>query len=336
MSETITADAITEIERLVRESGTTAEFVKLPEEIVPQGARVTTPYALRVRKSNGDIEFQPVGKLLDDVAGKPRTRTGKAVATTLQSFIDLVNRHKSADTAIFVDSNWRAPKLTAVVDYHQEAERAAPAPKEGEHVVFPSAPLGDDPYARQCRHRIEYAFPLSDSWKTWVGANGKEMGQGDFAAFLEDHVHEIASPTDAERTLYENQFKTKFATPNELIDLSRGLVVHVDSKIANKKMLQTGETQMVFETTHKDASGNELFVPGIFLICVPPFHRGDAVRIPARLRYRTAGGAIVWFYQMFRPDQFIDERVADDVTEVEAATKLPAYHGAPEVASVSA
>ena len=322
----LSAEAIQEIERLTRRQDADTAFVRIPESMVPDGCRFAEPVVLRTVSADGSVGYASAVSLLRDLAGKPERRTGTAKVTTLKSFIDLVNRHKSADTAIFVDADWRKPVFTAVVDYHQCSAGIAPS----ETATLASAALGDDLFARYGKHRIAYAFPLSEPWKIWISKNAVPMAQPDFASFLEDHIHEVASPLDTERTAYEAQFKTRIATPNELMDLARGLEVNVEAKIVNKSRLQTGETQVVFETSHKDASGGELIVPGLFMLAVPPFHKGEEIRIPARLRYRASGGTLVWLYELFRPDLYIDERIADDVAEVERETGLPAYHGEPE------
>ncbi len=160
--------------------------------------------------------------------------------------------------------------------------------------------------------------------------DSQPMKQAEFAAFLEDHVHEVAVPEEGERHHWENLLKSRFATPVELIDLSRGLEVTVGARVKNKQRLESGETQMVFEVEHRDASGNELTIPGLFLISVPAFYRGEPLRIPARLRYRLQGGEIVWFYQLFRPDEGVDDRLRNDVITVQKRTGLPTYDGAPE------
>ena len=46
----------------------------------------------------------------------PEFKRGTAKVLTLQSFIDLTNRHKTGVSAIFADSDWRKPSLTSVID----------------------------------------------------------------------------------------------------------------------------------------------------------------------------------------------------------------------------
>ena len=315
----LTADAVAAIRDLVKRDHVDVEFAPLPKEALGGDTFVDLPHVAIIRQGDR-VEIQSLDTVVAAARGKPFSRVGSAKVTTLASFVALVNHHKTADTVVFVDTTWTQPKFTAVIDYHTPSKAAA-----DDKVTF------NDPGARFGKHRVSYSFPLSDPWKAWVAGNGKKFDQAEFAAFLEDHVHEIAAPEVAERNLWEPQFRSAFATPNELIDLARGLEVRVNSVVKNRVRLQTGETQLVYEEEHVDGSGRELLVPGLFLLAVPPFHRGEQIRIPVRLRYRASGGAISWSYEMFRPDQFIDERLRDDVAKVEAGCEVSVFDGSPEM-----
>lgn len=238
---------------------------------------------------------------------RPERRSGRAGMLTLDSFVALVNRHKDEHSAVFGDTDWRAPSLMAVIDYHE---------------------TGGTP--RHMRHRIAYAFPLSEEWKAWREGDGQAMGQGEFAAFVEDRIAELTAPDPEERKEFEKLFQTKIAAPNELILLSRGLQVCVGQNVKNASTLQSGEAEIVFEETHHDAKGNRLVVPGLFMLSLPIFFGGERVRVPVRLRYRVKSGAIVWFFQMYRPDLAVTQRVRDDLAAVAEQTGLPVYEGAPE------
>jgi uncharacterized protein YfdQ (DUF2303 family) len=240
----------------------------------------------------------------------PGFKRGTAKAFTLDSFIGLVDRHKTSDSVVFANSEWKNPSFTAVIDYHEAASGGA---------------------ADNGKHRIFYAFPLSEEWQAWNEQNGKVMEQAEFAAFLEDRIAELASPTQAEKNDLERDFATSVATPAELIQLSRGLQVNVEAVVKSATTLQTGEGQIVWEETHKDHNGQPLKVPGIFLLNIAPFFMGEPVRIPVRLRYRKSGSKIVWFYQLYRPDQHITERVRDDLLTVANETLLPTFEGTPEM-----
>lgn len=249
--------------------------------------------------------------LIESYRFKPSRKRGTAKALTLQSFIDLVNRHKTADSAVFAATDWQAPGFTAVIDYHE-------AKSAGE--------------ADNLKHRIGYDFPQSEEWKAWVAQNGQPMEQGDFAAFLEDRIADLSAPTTAEKIALERDFATTVATPAELIQLSRGLLVNVSSVVKNMVTLASGEASIQFEEQHVGADGKPLKVPGIFMLGIAPFFMGEKISLPVRLRYRKRGQGLVWFYQMYRPDQHVTERVRDDLITVAEQTELPTFEGSPEAA----
>ncbi|RUM97896.1 DUF2303 family protein [Pseudaminobacter arsenicus] len=251
--------------------------------------------------------FRSLKPLIDEFRVAPSRRRGTATADTLESFIGLVNRHKDDQSALFGRTSWPEPKLTAVIDYD-------------------SAEGG----ARNRNHRIVYAFPLTEEFKAWVGCNATPMDQEVFAAFLEEHAAELAAPSDGEQSEYERLFNETMATPSDVVALSRHLEVHVNAKAKQGIRLQTGERQVEFSEEHINAKGEAVIIPGIFMVSVPAFVDGDAVRIPARLRYRIAGGSIKWFYQLYRWESFLREQVGYDLKEAAEKTGLPSFEGAPE------
>ncbi len=248
-----------------------------------------------------------VRSLIEEYRTAPADKRGTATALTLEAFIDLTNRHKSADSVIFAATDWRKPSFLAVIDYHPLAGGTANA-----------------------KHRIRYEFPLSDEWKAWVAVDGKALDQAEFAAWIEDRIADLTTPTADERGDLEATFSTRMATPAELMTLSRGLQVLVEAKFERVVTLQSGVAQMTFEEKHKDAAGNALMVPGLFMLSVAPFVGGDRIRLPVRLRYRVAGGAVKWHFQMYRPDFYVSERVAGDLDKARDETGLPAFEGTPE------
>lgn len=241
----------------------------------------------------------------------PKRRLGTAKALTLDSFIEMTNRHKTEHSVVFANTDWTKPSFTAVIDYHEvEAQGAANFGK----------------------HRVLYDFPLSEEWKAWVEKDGEAMSQLEFATFLEDRIADLSSPTEAEKIELERVFSTTVATPSELIQLSRKLQVHVENKVANAHTLQNGTGQIVWEEQHKGADGRPLIVPGIFLLSISPFFMGERARIPVRLRYRVSG-ALTWFFQVYRPDVHVTDRVRTDLDIVQKRVDRPCYEGAPEMAA---
>lgn len=301
-------DAIDRIKTLAAE-GTKPEIVLIPTEGLGRGLPPRVPILW------DRIDQAPISlKALIEEARPPIPRVGTATTDTLDSFVDLVNRHKDDGSVIFAATSHPGLKLTAVLDYH-----------------------GLDGTAREGKHRIVYAFPLTEEFKVWVAGDGKAMKQAEFALFLEEHVAELASPLDGECSEYEPKFKARFGAPNELLDLSRSLEVNEGSKAKQSFNPQTGERQVAFTAEHTNAAGDPIDIPGIFMISVAPFVSGDSeppkIRIPARLRYRLIGGAITWFYQLYRWEYFLRERVQIDLAEAAKETGLPTFEGAPEMAA---
>lgn len=249
-----------------------------------------------------------VKALADEWRIRPERKTGTAQAQTLKAFIDLVNRHKTPASAIFANADWKKPSFTAVINYHQ---KDAGYPDFGDHKVF-------------------YPFPLSEEWQAWIRCNGAQLSQEAFANFIEDHIAELSSPTEAEAATATRDFATTIANPAQLIELSRGLQVNVASRVKNAITLQTGEGQIAWEEAHNGADGKPIKVPGMFILAVSPFFMGEVVRIPVRLRYRVKDGALTWSFHIYRPDLAVTERVRHDLADVAAATHLPTFEAEPE------
>ncbi len=248
--------------------------------------------------------------LLEEFRLHPERKTGIAQAQTLETLIDLTNRHKTDHSAVFVNLDWRKPSMTTVIDYHQN--------ENGGIADF-------------CGHRIHYDFPLSEEWKLWVATNDTFMEQEKFAYFLEDRIPDLASPSDIEKINYERDFSSTVATPSQLIELSRKMQVNVESKVKVNHALQSGERQLQWEEVHVGADGKAITIPGMFILSIPAFFMGDTIRIPVRLRYRVSGGTVYWSYAIYRPDQVITEHLLHSVADVKRETELPSYTGKPEI-----
>jgi uncharacterized protein YfdQ (DUF2303 family) len=262
---------------------------------------------IATRDGHGCVRLESAKKFLAEYEDAPERRTGTAKILTLQSFIDLMNRHKDADSAIFGLLDAMSPSLLGVIDYHTTDHK----PRFG-------------------AHRISYSFPISTEWKSWQGMNSKSMGQGEWAAFVEERIADLSSPTLEERDHYETLFQTKIAEPSELIQLSRGMAISVEARVKETRVLQSGESEVIFEEVHKDGAGQKLIVPGLFIINIPLFLDGKPTRVLARLRYRRAEGRLTWFYQLYRPDIVMRDALHADLEQAGTATGLPIFEGSPE------
>lgn len=170
-------------------------------------------------------------------------------------------------------------------------------------------------------------------WKAWVKINGKLLEQVEFAEFIEDHIAELSAPDSVEAEDFRGKFGFKVAYPNELVALSRGLQVHAETRVKNNVVLQSGEGEITWDEEHRDAQGNKLTVPGMFILSIAPFFMGDPARIPVRLRYRVSGGKVLWICQLYRPDVHITQQVMRDLERVAHETALPHFQGTSEMPS---
>ena len=257
----------------------------------------------------GGSQIDMAGKL-DEWRGSPKRREGSASVETLDSFIALVNRHKDEGSAIFASLKNEKPWLRAVIDYHDLLRN----PRFG-------------------AHSVRYEFPLSPEFLAWRGVSGRKLDQTQFAEWIEDHIHELSSPTVDEENEFEKALGLKFGLPHELVKVARGISIHAAVKVANIQTLATGEAQMVYEETHdvKDSDRKPIKVPGLVLVSVPLFYGGDMVRLPFRLRYERVGGAVVWKFLAFRLDRILLGALEGEFEKAIEGTGLPAFRGTPEM-----
>ena len=316
----LTETAIDAVAKLAREGD-----VKVTTISAPSGTPgIPTSVPVLINPSAGRAES--LKNLFDAWRTAPESKVGSAKVTTLESFIDLTNRHRIQHSAIFANTDWRQPSLTTVVDYHllhADSGEDAPLPERPSAAAFG-------------RHRVEYKFPLSEEWKAWVGMDKQVMNQQVFAEFIEDHISELAAPHEDEVSYWEEKLGGKVAYPNELKLLSIGLKVHATTKVANSITLQSGEGEITWAEEHRDMKGDKLVVPSLFIIQLPPFFMGEAIRLPVRLRYRVREGQVSWIFQMYRPDVYVTEQVMRDMERAARDTDLPAYQGTPEMSAGSA
>jgi len=283
-----------------------------------------------------NVELKSVKSLVDEYAIQPVRRRGTHIVTSLDSFIDLTNRFKDADSVIFADSNIQNPGLTAVLNFHIH----------GGDLDSP-----EDNLARYGDHKVDYKLALSKEWQAWKAKDAQVMSQGDFAAFIEDRISDVLMPdpgmvgdiSDAatggdfgdrspvEQLAYlAKLLGGSFATPSKLLELSRGLAVRDNLAVKEAANLQTGEGKIQWQSQHTDEDGVPLIIPNLFLIAIPIFENtGVNWRMAVRLRYRLVSGKIIWFYQIYRAELIFDAAIKGASEKAQVATELPLFLGKP-------
>ncbi|HAW46285.1 MAG TPA: hypothetical protein DCX34_03470 [Roseovarius sp.] len=249
--------------------------------------------------------------LAEEWRTRPQRRRGTARVGDVASLCALINRQRTEHSVVFANSDWKKPSIEAVIDYHSRTA-TDPADNGG--------------------HRIRYDFPFSDEWKTWLQHDGKAMDQAEFAEFVEERAPDMTTLVEAEAAHYARELQiSSIGTPAQIFELARGLEINVASKVKQNVKLQSGEAKLVFEEEHSGRDGAPITVPGAFALSIPLFYNQDPITVPVRLRYRVAGGAIVWVYKLFRVDRMVAEAVDHAKTEVAQETGLAVYEGQPEM-----
>lgn len=255
--------------------------------------------------------FESVLGLLDDYQDRPDRREGTATFFDLDSFIAHALRFKSEHSAIFASPGNGSPHLTSVLDYHPSGATSLPA-------------FG--------KHRGQYAFPLSDEWKTWTGKAGKGMGQQEFAEFIENHVVDVLDPATAGESAkaLANTIGCSFAAPSKLLAISRDFSVNVGARVRQVQNLATGEISVQYQVEHADDKGALLKVPGAFLVGLPVFKNGTPYQLSVRLRYTVRDGSVTWRFELHRADRVFDHSFREACDKASEETGLPLFLGSPE------
>lgn len=278
--------------------------------------------------ANVDVLLLPEGirphsvkPMLDEYRTEPERRKGTARLQDLRSFIAHVCRFKDADSALFAQRNMEQPALTAVLNYHRAGDTMA-QPRFGDH-------------------RAHYQFPLSEEWQTWMGRNGKVLDQTEFAAFIEDNIDDVLPPPDLANAPLDDAWAQEMgrmlaliggsaADPMRLAELSRGISIRSDDRAEQKIDLASGQKTLVFKSEHVDDQGQAMKVPSLFFLGIPVFDGGVAYTLAVKLRYRLAGGAVRWAYELHRPDKVFRHAFDQATQQAAAETGLPLFLGTPE------
>lgn len=268
------------------------------------------------------MEVKSLKPFVDEYRTAPERVRGTAQLESIESFVDYVKAFAGLESKLFAtigdpetdDDDERGVSLTAIIDHHGKGPEVKPS---------------------FCTHRALYTFPMSEEWIAWIGTHDKWLTQADFAAFLEDHAHDVlgaeAVPDASGIKQIAADLDMKLAASAQLIQLSRGLSVRVDKRAAQTVNLQTGEAQLLFSETHNDDDGKPLQVPGGFAIAIPVFDSGQLHPLFVRLRYRMSGPKVAWSFSLHRAQRVLQHAFRAACEKAREATSLPLFYGRPEI-----
>ena len=266
---------------------------------------------------NGGSKLVSGRELLKPYDTRPRRRMGTARLDDLASFAAHVNRNKGASSALFATKE-PSPTLLAILDYHDAGPETTDA-------------IGESGVARFSTHRAAYHFPHSDEWNAWTRVSSS-LSQAAFAEFLEDRAVDVIEPRRASEATVElcASLELTLATPGRIMELSKGLAVRVNSKVAAAVNLASGEGQFTYATEHQDEQGASLKIPKAFLISLPVFAEDAPYQVLVRMRYRVKDGGVTWSLTPHDLPRILTHAFTIAAKGASEATGLPLFFGLPE------
>lgn len=272
-----------------------------------------TPYVIAPK----GVELKSLKPIIDSYLAQPERMKGTALLSDLESLASYVNLYKRRATLVYLDDlDPKAPSVHVVFDAH--------TPNGADPELEAPAGWGD--------FGARYFFPLSPEWEAWREIAGQWLEQGQFAAFMEDRLLDIADPTDpGERAkAIAAELGLTLAGRAKLFELSRGLRVNVQQNVNQEVSLGSGEGQLFFQEKHADEKGDMLRVPGAFAIAVPVF-RGSATayRMIVMLRYRVHEKRVRWQLAPHLIETVFEDALEGAAAELRAKTSIPVLRGRP-------
>lgn len=205
------------------------------------------------------------------------------------SFIDYVNRFKTADTLIFANVSETAATFTAVLDYHAAAPKLSPA---------------------HCAHTASYSTVETPEWKTWLTANRQAMDQVGFATWLEDNAKLVVKPEGA-----------------ALLELVRALHGHKNARFNSAVRLDNGAYSVAYEEDISVKATNatrsaEMELPTTIMAGIAPFQGAPLYEVHARLKTRVNDRKLFLWFETIALHVVVRDSVLLLVKQVAEKTKI--------------
>lgn len=231
---------------------------------------------------------------LERLLPTPTRKRGAVVCTLSDSFIEYLNKHGDPDVSTIyadIDSAKATCAMVAVLDDHAAD------------------------YANWRNHTCTFAPTASVEWTRWISNDKKPMGQGEFAAFLEDNLADVATVEG-------------MPTAAQMLAMALAFEATADKRLKSRINLQSGGVRFEYvEDEDKDTrTSMEAFQR--FTIGIPVFENsGSAYPIEARLKYREKEGRVTFWFELIRPDKVFKTAVREELEHISTATWLDILHG---------
>lgn len=235
-------------------------------------------------------------KSLEHLLPNPAAKSGIVYLLDVDSFIAYVNKHSNDDTSVIyanVDYETSKYDVVAILDDHGAA---VPMRRQHEAILTPIQSL---------------------EWKRWRGNDKKAMPQADFAAFLEDNLGDIATVEG-------------MPTGKDMLGMALAFEANSDKRFKKKVDLQGGGTHLEYVDQADEATATRLRYFERFVIGIPVFQgASEGYHVEARLKFRMNGGALLFWYELVRPDRVFKTAVSGEINKIREATDLLVLYGRP-------
>lgn len=150
-------------------------------------------------------------------------------------------------------------------------------------------------------HRATFAAVYTPEFKKWLDKNTVNMGQTEFAEFIEDNLADI-----------QGDQAQNLLTVATTIQATNGI------NFSSAKRLQDGQTQLTYNEVLDATAGADgsLTIPKTFALGVRIFKNGEGYKLTARLKYRIHSGSVKFWYELERPERAVEDAFAGYVNAV--------------------
>jgi len=230
------------------------------------------------------VAVLPDGYSLHELTAKePEVIKATPSFDMLDSFHDYVNAFKTNQTLIFGSQSQAI--LTAVMDYHTPTT------------------------VGKLAHIAKLNLKHSQAWKDWNAINGRQLGQVDFAEFLEEHVDDIFTP-DA-------------ATLLELVEnFTEKRTIEFQSNVKRSN----GNIVLSYKDTDDNSSGSTK-LPEQLTLSLPVYEGEVPLPVRAFLRASTKGGELKILVKLQGLPKILADAFGLICASVEQTTTLKVAHG---------
>ena len=240
-----------------------------------------------------DFKLENISKAVEEMQPEPRRKRGTVKLKDMASLVAYAEAQADADGAdkngiIYADTDSRC--ITAVFNDHK-------APEPGWR-----------------DHRAEFKAEYTPEFQKWLGKNKEQMGQTEFAEFVEDNLVDITEPA-----------------AQALLEVATTIQAKTDINFSSAKRLQNGQVQLQYtEAIDARAGANgAMEIPKEFALGLRIFKNGAGYKLKARLKYRLHGGTIKFWYELDRPERAIEDAFGGYVDMVREQSGYLVLLGAP-------